>query len=186
MTTRRLAWDWIGRPGHENLTLVATPDGIIAEGDIAAALDATPFRLRYRLVCDPEWRFRSAFLSLDGLESRTCRIARTTAGAWSVNEMPRRDFAGASAIDIMATPFTNTLPIRTLPFVRDAPVRVDVAYIAVPSLAVTLQSQEYTPLSSGISPGRFRYHGLATGFTAELEVDSDGIVLRYGDVWCRA
>jgi uncharacterized protein len=182
MTTHRLAWDWIGRPGHEDLILDFRPDGIVAEGDIVATLDAAPLRLRYRLACDPEWRFRSASLSLEAATPHTCRIARAADGTWSVNESPRPDLAGASAIDIMATPLTNTLPIRTLPFHPNMPIRITVAYIAVPSLAVTAETQEYTLLSSG----RFRYHGLATRFTAELEVDSNGLVLRYGDIWRRA
>jgi uncharacterized protein len=62
------------------------------------------------------------------------------------------------------------------------PVCVTVAYIAVPSLTVSVQAQEYTLLT----PGRFCYRGLATGFTAELEVDEEGLVLRYGTVWRRA
>jgi hypothetical protein len=186
MPTRSLAWDWIGRPGHEDLVLDDTPDGIEAAGDVAASLDGAPFRLRYRLACDKEWQFRSTSLSIEAATPLACHIARASDGAWRVNDSPRPDLAQAVAIDIMVTPLTNTLPIRTLAFRPGVPVRLTVAYVAIPSLAVTAGEQEYTLISPGISPGRFRYRGLATGFTAELEVDSEGLVLRYGDVWRRA
>ena len=182
MPTRSIAWDWIGRPGHEDLVLDDGPNGIEAAGDIAATLAGTPFRLRYRLACDKDWRFRSASLALDAPAPLSCRIARASDGTWRVNESPRPDLAQASAIDIMATPLTNTLPIRALAFRPGVPVRHTVAYVAIPSLAVSAREQEYMLLS----PGRFRYRGLATGFTAELEVDPEGLVVRYGDVWRRA
>jgi uncharacterized protein len=182
MPIRALAWDWIGRPGHEDLVLDDGPDGIEAAGDVAASLDGAPFRLRYRLACDKEWRFRSASLSIEAATPLACHIARAPDGAWRVNESPRPDLAQAVAIDIMATPLTNTLPVRTLAFRPGVPLRLAVAYVAIPSLAITAREQEYTL----ISPGRFRYRGLASGFAAELEVDAEGLVLRYGDVWRRA
>ncbi|HUC16400.1 MAG TPA: putative glycolipid-binding domain-containing protein [Acetobacteraceae bacterium] len=215
MTSRALAWEWIGCDGCENLALDIGPDGIVAVGDIAASLGAEPFRLHYHLACDSAWRFRAASLSVErddrkwthrGSQSRektktggrtgghershpvleaamprALHIARAADGAWRVNGEPRPDLAGAAAIDIMATPLTNTLPIRTLAFHPGVPIRVTVAYVTVPSLAVTTQEQEYTELA----PGRFRYRGLATGFTAELEVDDEGLVLRYGTIWRR-
>jgi uncharacterized protein len=183
MTSLRLGWDWIGRPGHEDLLLRIEPEGIIAEGDVSAAVDGAPFHLRYRLACDRGWVFRSAALSLEaGATLRDCRLARAADGAWTVNDTPRPDLAPCAAIDVMATPLTNTLPIHNIAFAPGVPVRVSVAYVTVPSLAVTAREQEYTLLS----PGRLRYRGLATGFTADLEVDADGLVLRYGDVWRRA
>jgi uncharacterized protein len=183
MTSLRLGWDWIGRPGHEDLFLRLEPERIVAEGDITAAIDAAPFRLRYRLVCTADWVLRSAHISAEtNATPHECRLARAPDGLWTVNDTPRPDLAACSAIDIMATPLTNTLAIRGLACSPGAPVRVSVAYVAVPTLAVAPREQEYTLLS----PGRFRYRGLSTDFTADLEVDACGLVRRYGNVWRRA
>lgn len=92
-----------------------------------------------------------------------------------------RSPAGASAIDIMATPLTNTIPIRTLTFVPGVPRKVIVAYVPVPSLEIVPKEQEYAL----ISPGRFRYRNPESGFTAALQVDGDGLVERYGEIWRR-
>lgn len=183
MPTRRLSWEWISGTGREDLVLRSEPDAIIAEGLISCTLDAEPIRLTYRLACTPQWQFRSADLDLT-LDSgrRTCRIARAPEGTWEVDALPRPDLVQCDAIDIMVTPLTNTLPIRTVAFVPGQPVRMNVAYVPLPSLEVVPREQEYMLLA----PGRFRYRSLDTGFTAELEVDGEGLVRRYGNIWRRA
>ncbi|MGH7102433.1 MAG: putative glycolipid-binding domain-containing protein [Acetobacteraceae bacterium] len=74
------------------------------------------------------------------------------------------------------------MPIRRLAFVPDVPARLRVAYVTVLSLEVVQREQEYAL----ISPGRFRYRNPESGFTAEVEVDAEGLVERYGEIWRRA
>lgn len=183
MKTQRIAWEWVGLPGREDVVLHSDADALIAEGEVSGTFEENSIRLLYRLACTPDWRFCSADLRLAaGAEERACRVVHRPDGVWEVDGEPRPDLAHCSAIDIMVTPLTNTLPIRSLAFTPGVPVRLSVAYVPVPSLAVVPREQEYTLLS----PGRFRYRSLETDFTAELEVDGDGLVLRYGDIWRRA
>ncbi|MGH7067993.1 MAG: putative glycolipid-binding domain-containing protein [Acetobacteraceae bacterium] len=159
------------------------PEGIIAEGEVAGTLEGGAFRLVYRLDCAANWAFRAADLQLAfGREQRSCRVARAGDGAWQVDGAARPDLARSSAIDIMVTPLTNTIPVRTLAFVPAMPVTLSVACVPVPSLEIVPREQEYEP----ISPGRLRDRNLESGFTAELEVDADGLVERYGELWRRA
>ena len=88
-------------------------------------------------------------------------------------------------IDIMTTPFTNTLPIRRLALPPDAATVLRVVYIRIPELSVEAFDQEYTRLDPAMPPRRFRYRSLASGFTAELAVDAGGLVIDYPGLWRR-
>jgi hypothetical protein len=113
------------------------------------------------------------------------RLERDAGGAWRVDGMERGDLAGCIDIDIRATPFTNTLPIRRQAMAAGAPTRLRMAYIDVPGLAVSALDQEYTRLDPAAPPRRFRYRNLLTPFEAELAVDEDGVVVDYPPVWRR-
>ncbi|MGC1214420.1 MAG: putative glycolipid-binding domain-containing protein, partial [Micromonospora sp.] len=84
--------------------------------------------------------------------------------------------AEARDVDLGGSPFFNALPVRRLGVARapaDTARRVTVAWVLVPSLVVVATEQEYTSLG----PGRVRFS--SDTFTAELDVDPDGFVVRY-------
>jgi hypothetical protein len=183
---RDIVWEWVDRPGLEHLALDITGDGITAESLIVAAFDGVPIRLRYRISCDGAWQVREAALTLDGAAGqRTARLERGTDGAWRVDGMARPDLAGCADIDIRATPFTNTLPIRRQAMQPQAPMRFRMAYIDVPSLAISALDQEYVRLDPATPPRRFLYRNIVTPFEAELALDTEGVVIDYPPVWRR-
>jgi len=65
---------------------------------------------------DSNWRFLQASLTLkrDGELERRLAIQRKENEDWLFKGQARMDPEGCSYIDIMVTPFTNTLPIRNL------------------------------------------------------------------------
>ena len=183
---REIVWEWTDRPGLEHLSLEIGENAIRADGLVLVALDESLVRLRYAVECDGSWNFRRAELAMDRAgEQRSLTVARDEPGDWVVDGAPRRELAGCTEIDIMATPFTNTLPVRRLRFAVGEPVAVRMVYIALPDLAVRPMDQEYTRLDDATPPRRFRYRNLAGGFTADLALDADGIVLDYPPVWSR-
>lgn len=182
---KRVAWKMLPWPGREEMTLEAAGEIVLARGFVEADLGEGPFRLSYEVQCDTHFRFDKAELLLEreGLQ-RGLQIAREP-GGWLVDGFGRPDLDRATDIDIMASPFTNTLPIRNLLFVPGQARRIHVAYIRVPDLAVAFQEQDYTQLTAESRPGRFRYHGVESGFVAEIGVDADGLVVDYGEIWRR-
>jgi hypothetical protein len=183
---RSIIWEWCDRPGLEHLLLDLDSTGSRADGLVMVALSGTPLRLRYAIQCDAQWRFRSAAISAESAgESRERRIARGEDGAWTIDGTARPDLAACSDIDIMGTPFTNTMPIRRLVLPPEQPVALNVVYVAIPDLAVSVAAQDYTRRGTEAMPARFRYRSLGSDFTAELSVDADGIVIDYGTIWRR-
>lgn len=173
--------DWSG-DGIEHLVLVEGPDGIAAEAVVVGVFDGAAFALRYRVLCDVRWRVRSAHVALIGTD-RSVTLAREGAGAWTDGTgaaLPALD--GALDVDIEATPFTNTLPIRRLGLERRESAEILVAYVSVPTLQVTAERQRYTRLDNG---GRFRFESVGGDFIRDIDVDEDALVILYPGLFRR-
>jgi hypothetical protein len=105
------------------------------------------------------------------------------AGRWTDRSgTPLPDLAGAIDVDLTATPFTNTLPIRRLGLRSGQAETITVVYVEVPALTVVASRQRYTCLEPG---RRYRFESLDSGFTRDIEVDDDGLVLTYPDLFRR-
>lgn len=180
------AWEWMDRPGLEHLTLGIGPDSIVAQGLVVVGLDDIVTRVRYEVRCDDAWGFRNATVELGqpGVQQYLALVLGDD-GSWTANGEPRPDLARCTTIDLMATPFTNTLPLRTLRLAPEQPSAFTAAFIRFPGLTVTPVDQEYTKLDTGEPARRFRYRNLVSGYTADLTVDAERIVLDYPGSWRR-
>lgn len=183
---RDIVWEWVDRAGLEHLSLTVSRDAITADGIVIFDFDGDAARLRYSVRCDGDWHVRGASLALDRRgEQHSTQLLRDDLGNWLADGAQRPDLAGCTDIDIRATPFTNTLPIRRLALRPGEASRVRVAYIGVPQLTIEAIDQEYTRLDRAAPPRRFRYRNLSNGFLAELEVDDEGVVIDYPGPWRR-
>jgi uncharacterized protein len=166
--------------GLEHLEIRLDGDHVLAEGVVIGSLDGERFGLDYRLVLDRAWRVREA-----GLRTTAGRVLQLTGdgtGLWTVNGHVDESLRGCIDLDIQATPFTNTLPVRRLTWSPGRAATIEVAYIDVPSLKVEPSPQRYTALVPG---SRYRFEALDTGFTADLSVDAEGLVLDYPGLFRR-
>lgn len=172
--------------------------GLRAHGTAVAAAPV-PHTCRYELVTDEGWATVRLAVTVEGagwlrsvrLEHAADRWRVTTSEQGDLNraltiagqrrvglpgiEDPDR-LAGAVDVDLGAAPLFNTLPVRRLDLLTEAPGTVHeltMAWVLVPSLEVLAAGQTYTALGSG----RVRY---ASGtFSTDLELDADGYVTRY-------
>ncbi len=173
---RIIRWALAEGVGAEHLSVRGTAEGVVAEGVVVGARGGTPYGLRYRVACDTLWRVREAVLSLAG-EDRHLHLRADGEGNWQDGSGQSVEaLRGCVDIDISATPFTNTLPIRRLGLVPGEAREILVAYVAVPALAPEPVRQRYTCLEAG---QLYRYEGLFRGYVGELAVDEDGLVLDY-------
>ncbi|SBT63171.1 hypothetical protein GA0070622_0114 [Micromonospora sediminicola] len=194
---KSLFWVRTDTAGSEHVVL-DEPQGLTAHG-VALAVDPIPYTCRYRLTLAPDWSTSRLEVDADGAGwSRSVRLERAGDG-WRVRTgeegdldaalraaghptagLPGTDdpdrLAEALDVDLGGSPLTNTLPIRRIGLGRlpaDLATGVKVAWVLLPSLAVIPAEQVYTSLG----PGRVRFAG--DGFTADLEVDPEGFVVRY-------
>ncbi len=173
--------DWDAK-GMEHLVLREGAREIVAESVVAGSADDSVFALRYRIRCDKSWRVRRAEIALVGSD-RKIEIAGDGNGNWSDASGKRLSkLGGAIDIDLSATPFTNTLPIRRLKLRAAQAAEIVTVYILVPSLTLTTDPQRYTciePLK------RYRYESIDSDFTRDIEVDRRGLVVVYPGLFSR-
>jgi uncharacterized protein len=175
--------------------------GLVARG-VQVAVDPVPYACRYELYTDESWATVRCEVSAEGAGwLRSVKMERAT-GRWRVVTAEQGDLdaalrgasgrrasapppgiedpdllADALDVDLAGSPLTNTLPLRRLGF---ADATITAAWVLLPSLAVVPAEQAYKKLG----PGRVRY--TSGTFTADLEVDDDGYVVRYPGLANRA
>ncbi len=184
---------WVPRegPGLEHLRLSGDDGIVVADSVIIGLDDGHAFRVRYEIRCDAAWCVRE--VRVTGLDSGApdLHLWADSRGHWtegSGQALPALD--GCIDVDLSATAFTNTLPIRRLGMRPGQSAELSVVYIEVPSLEVRPARQRYRCLALGSDGGRYRYESLPyellpEGFTDELLVDADGLVIDYPKLFRR-
>jgi hypothetical protein len=143
-----------------------------------------PFRLTYRLTWDKSWQLGEADLVVTTERSTTSLNLRTDGqGRWRDGGGRAIDVLdGCVDIDIWPTPFTNSFPVRREPMVVGERRQFRMAWVSAPDLTVRPQPQAYTRLADRL----YLFESLdGSGFSAELPVDEDGIVLDYPGLFRR-
>ena len=177
-------WQGVDFAGAEYLNLRQSDDGILANSVVLGVMAGRPFRLAYALRLDTRWRVREARLMIDG--GAVVHLLGDGEGHWSDgNGQPRPELDGCIDVDIRATPFTNTLPIRRLDWRTGQSETLKMVFFSLPDLTVTVDPQRYTCLERTADSGRFRFDSIDSDFTVELPVDADGLVLDYPGLFTR-
>ncbi|MFC6827157.1 putative glycolipid-binding domain-containing protein [Halopelagius fulvigenes] len=184
---RDVFWSPAAGVGIESLHLIEDSAGVAAEGVVVGSVDGTSFRARYEVECDRRYHTRRVDVTTLGQEPESMTLRADGEGRWTDGRGAEVSaLRGCIDVDISATPFSNTLPIRRLELGQNESAEVQVAYISVPELRVEAASQRYTCLDPiDEDGGRYRYESVSSGFTAELPVDSDGLVVDYPGLFDR-
>jgi hypothetical protein len=160
---------------HEQLRLGWEAGGWTADGVISG------LNIHYAIRVDDSWTVRHFMLFRDA-EEPDLWLAHDGAGRWGeVNGAKRFDLEGCTDIDLGCTPFTNTLPMRRLGLAVGESAEIMAAWVDVETLLVVASPQRYTRLDER----RWRFEALSSGFVADLEVDEDGLVLDYPNLFRR-
>jgi hypothetical protein len=187
---RFLVWAGVEEWLTESVAVDLEGDGLSATGTQLGA-EPAPFRVDYRLEA-PDfvtreleltsvaegWR-RHLMLRHDGEGSWNAEIAddgEVPSGPWD-GSLP--DLSDALDIDIQNSPLTNTMPILRHRFQRDGSGDFLMAFITTPTLRVEASPQRYEHVRTTEDGSVVRYISRDGDFTAELELDSDGLLSFY-------
>jgi hypothetical protein len=140
----------------------------------------SPYRLDYELETGEGFVTRSLRVEIRGTEGkRSLDLRRDAAGGWSADAEGLDD---ALDCDLGFSPLTNAMPIlRHRLHGEPGSEEFTMAWVSVPQLTIHAARQRYTHLR----PGRVRFESLDgefEGFTADLELDDDGLIVRYPEL----
>jgi uncharacterized protein len=145
--------------------------------------DPRPYRADYRLETGEGFVTRRLVVEV-GAERLV--LERSQSGEWTANAESLGGLNDALDCDLAFSPLTNAMPILRHGLHRTAGgADFVMAWVDVPELGVHVSRQRYTH----VRPGVVRFESLdgeSAGFTAELELDDDGLVLRYPELAVRA
>ena len=172
--------------GLEHLHLLQHDEGNVSDSVVIGMEQEIPFRLWYEIRTDKDWRVRQCTLRLLGGGNREIILNADGKGHWTdAAGIPLSALDGCIDVDISVTPFTNTLPIRRLSLQPGQSADLLVAYITVPMLELKMMQQRYTCLEHHADGSIYRYESLGSGFTRDLLVDAQGLVIDYPGIWQR-
>ncbi|MGZ3622658.1 MAG: putative glycolipid-binding domain-containing protein [Ktedonobacteraceae bacterium] len=177
---RNIMWTPWSEPGLEHLRLTQQDGGMLADSLIVGISNRMPFRLYYEITCDSSWNVKELDLMLLSGSRKSLKIQADGHGHWFTSTGgPIPSIDGCIDVDISATPFTNTLPIRRLKLNPGQSAELLVAYVLIPEVELMTDRQRYTCLELHTQGGLYKYESMESDFKAELPVDSDGLVIDY-------
>lgn len=172
---------WMSPDGQrlEHLVLREHANGFAADGMIVRRDAGEDFRFRYRITGDHKWRVRSVHAEHLG-HDRRITLHADGAGQWrTASGEPVHELDGCIDVDIHASPFTNTIAIRRLRLAPGQAEKIIVAFLGLPDLDMVPVAQRYTRLADVAESRTYRYEGLDSGFSTDLPVDDDGLLIEY-------
>jgi uncharacterized protein len=188
---RFLIWSGVEEWLTEAAEVELGDDGLRASG-IQLGAEPAAFRVEYRLEA-PE-RYVTSQLELTASAegwSRHLLLSHDGSGAWRADvsdegdvpggpwdgELP--DLSGALDIDIENSPLTNTMPILRHGFQREGSEDFVMAFVRMPTLRVEASPQRYEHVRATDRGSVVRYMSRDGDFTADLELDADGLLEFY-------
>ncbi len=149
---------------------------------VAAASEANPaFAAYYDLQTDEVGATRRLGMTVTLAErERQLAIARDEENMWLVTDHQgehRAAFEGALDVDLVFSPFFNTLPIRRCGLTERADsIAVPTIYVRLPEMSVSSATVSYSSVGPGADEG-VKVHSPVSEVT--LTVDADGFIVDY-------
>ena len=188
---RFLVWTGVEEWLTEAASVELGEDGLRATG-IQLGADPAPFRVDYRL--DASGGFVTRELDLTATAegwSRRLLLRHDGSGGWRAEidldgGAPDGDWDGALPdlsiardVDLGFSPLTNSMPILRHRLHSGGSHHFVMAWVSVPELRVTAASQRYEHVRDGDEGAVVRFLDGESDFSAELELDRDGLLRLY-------
>lgn len=179
---KSLLWSYPQDHSIEYFSLVEETDHYLLKGTVISLLESEPACIHYVLRCTESWKTRSVIVQQQWANTeKQMSIKVHDNQHWTLNDEPVPFADGLIDIDLGVTPATNTLPIRRLSLSTNESQETTAVWVRFPQMVLEPLPQRYTRTGAG----EYIYDSLNSGFRATLTVDTEGLVVRYGDFWQR-
>ena len=179
-TIKSLLWEYAQDHSVEHFSLMESERHYLLKGTVNCLLEGKASNINYVVRCTKNWKTRHVYIqNYWGNTKNQISISIDTHQEWKVDNKRIPFASGLTDIDLGITPATNTLPIRRLSLGVNDSQNSTAVWVRFPDLSLQPLSQRYTRLGQN----EYAYDSLASGFHAKIQVDLDGIVVSYGNLW---
>ena len=178
---KNLNWHGLTDATTENCTVTYAEDGIIVRSEISGQVDTQTVTAEYVIKLDHNWKVMEFQVTAQtGSNPTQCyAMQRDPAGNWKgLSGLDYPEYHGCDYIDITLTPLTNSLPINSLALEIGDEKNINVLYIDIMEHELRIDMQRYTK----IDKSKYRFEN-TNGFSAKLNVDEDGFVTYYPELF---
>jgi len=175
---REVAWISSNPPGVELCIVARRRSGWVLQGSVLRRFKEGVGAISYRIDVDSGWKTKRAMVEQVLRGKRSVLEIKAGPSGWLLNDEKEESLRRCVDLDLEASPVTNTLPIKRVRLSKGEEVDLTSAWVRFPSLKVHPLRQSYEKLGKN----RYRYAS-ASGFSSEIDVDSFGLVRRYGESW---
>ena len=177
---KSFVWEGLLYDTEEHCAVNYHGDEIIIRSEIEGWAGKLPVYAEYFLKLDTAWQVLEIDIRYTlGQEEYHHTYTRTGAIWTDKTGADVADFGEAVFVDISLTPFTNTLPIRSLNFTEEAPQEISVVYFDVLENSISHKVQRYTKKGTN----SWLYENTDTDFSALITTDDEGFVTDYPTIF---
>jgi uncharacterized protein len=180
LRTHLVCWRRVDHPGHEVARLEPRDTGWRLSGTAVLVYAGIPCALTYAVDLDAMWRTRAATVEgWLGERAAAVELVADGVGRWWRDGVECPAVAGCVDVDYGFSPATNLLPVRRLALAVGAVASVRAAWLRFPELTLEPLDQRYRRMGERA----YVYESAGGAFRADLDVDAEGMVVRYGGLW---
>jgi hypothetical protein len=179
-STKVLMWSRLDRPGQDFCRILRTADGYQFEG-VALFDDGGPCALQYEVDTSALWITRRARLHGHVARKPVDLRIRKGRGGWFLNGQRQSHIVDCIDLDLGITPATNQIAIRRLSLRVGQQAEAPAAYLAFPSLRLSVLAQTYRRTARR----EYQYEAPAFGYSGVIKVDRNGAVEHYSGLFRR-
>ena len=171
-------WSRLEGVGLEYCNVEMNPTTL--RGQVITQLDGSAVSVSYFVQCEENGATQLVNLIYrsNGGE-RSLSLTRTSDDVWYYNGTEVEQFKGLKDVDLGITPSTNTLPIRRLNLSPGESKELTVVWLRFPDLSLFPLPQKYTRIDANT----YLYQSTNSGYEAQINVNTDGIVVVYQHEW---
>ena len=175
---------WTGREYYslENCLVDVTPSGADINSVIVGKYEGRIYRVEYHIKTNPDWE--TQFVQVTSRHSnreQKFRLHKFGEDRWIAEGQAVNEFTGCMDVDIVVTPFTNTLPINRLKLGVNESQEVRVIYFDLLKQQLRPVQQLYTR----IGDLKYHYENIPNDFEADITIDENGFVVDYPSLFER-
>lgn len=174
---KSIIWKGLNRlQTTEHCELLLEKDRIMVSSIVKGLVDGSEVHISYLIHMDRNWKTLSVSV-LNRVEGELKQLAYKSDGDgnWFGNGLEADLFKGCIEIDIMVSPFTNSIPVNRLKLKIGESRRISVMYFDILKFEVLRVEQIYTR----VTEDQYKYENTDNDFKALIRFDEFGLVRSY-------